>query len=129
MAKVVGLGGVFFKTEDPAALARWYHEHLGMPIDIENPTYGATLQPESIPRGGFQVWSPFNADTKYLDPSKATFMFNLMVDDVAGALEQVVAAGATQVGDIEDSEFGRFGWFMDPAGNKVELWEPPEPQQ
>lgn len=127
MAKVIGLGGVFFKTEDPTALAAWYREHLGMPIDVDHPEWGASLKPADMPPGGFQVWSPFRTDTKYLDPATVPFMFNLIVDDVNGALEQVVAAGASQVGEVEDSEFGRFGWFMDPAGNKVELWEPPTP--
>ena len=127
MAKIVGLGGVFFKSTDPVALARWYHAHLGMPIDIDNPTYGASFKSADIPPGGYQVWSPFKESTEYLDPSTKTFMFNLMVDDLDGALEQVAAGGATLVDDVDESEFGRFGWFIDPEGNKVELWEPPRP--
>ena len=96
-----------------------------MPIDVENPSYGATLKPADLPAGGFQVWSPFNEDTSYLNPSEKGFMFNLIVDDVAGVLDRAREGGATIVGDVEESEFGTFGWFLDPDGNKVELWKPP----
>ncbi|NND72918.1 MAG: VOC family protein [Rhodothermales bacterium] len=127
MAKVVGLGGVFFKSSDPGNLAKWYKSHLDLPIDVDNPSYGASFQSADVPAGGYQVWSPFKADTTYLNPSKKQFMFNLMVDDLDGALEQVAAGGAEIVGEIDESEYGRFGWFIDPEGNKVELWEPPKP--
>ncbi len=124
MAKVIGLGGIFFKSPDPHALARWYKEHLGLAIDVENPSWGVSFPPADVPDGGFNVWSPFKADTKYIEPSGKDFMFNLIVDDLAGALEQVVAGGATLVGEVDKMEYGSFGWFMDPDGNKVELWEP-----
>jgi predicted enzyme related to lactoylglutathione lyase len=121
MAKVVGIGGVFFKSNDPAKLGEWYQKWLGMPVE---PPYGASLKPETMPEGGLTVWAPFPADTKYFDPSGRDYMFNLVVDDLDGALEQVREGGAEIVGDIEDYDYGRFGHFLDPDGNKVELWEP-----
>lgn len=122
MAKVVGLGGVFFKSPDPEALGKWYARWLGVPV--QHP-YGASFQPGAMPTGGCQVWSPFAADTSYFEPANRPFMINLMVDDLDGALQQVREGGAQVMPKGEDSEYGRFGWFIDPDGNKVELWQPP----
>ena len=124
MAKVLGLGGVFFKSPDPARLRKWYAQALGMAVD----EYGCVLQPATVPAGGYHVWSPFAQDTTYFAPGTRDFMVNLMVDDVDGALAQVEAAGATVMPDRESGEYGRFGWFLDPDGNKVELWQPPPPK-
>lgn len=124
MARVLGVGGVFFKADDPAALADWYREHLGVPVDA---SYGgASFEPSTMPSGGLTVWSPFSADTAYFRPSRQTFMINLVVDLLDEALEQVRRGGAEIVGEVEEYDYGRFGWFIDPAGNKVELWEPRE---
>jgi len=122
MAKVVGLGGVFFKARDPQALGKWYADHLGVPV--QHP-YGAVFAPAAVPAGGCQVWTPFAADTTYFRPARRAFMVSLMVDDLDGALAQVAAGGARVLPAREDSEYGRFGWFLDPEGNKVELWQPP----
>ncbi len=121
MARVVGVGGVFFKSEDPDKLYQWYAEHLGI-NKTDDP--GVSFMTGDLPADGFVVWSAFQADTKYFDPAKKQYMFNLIVDDLDGALQQVQAGGAELVGDVEAYDFGRFGWFMDPDGNKVELWEP-----
>jgi predicted enzyme related to lactoylglutathione lyase len=123
MAKVLGLGGVFFKAKDPAALIAWYNEHLGMSMN----EYGAQLSIQALPPGAYNVFSPFKLDTQYFAPSDKPFMINLVVDDVAACLAKVAAAGAEVVNEIEKSEYGVFGWFIDPAGNKIELWEPPAP--
>ncbi|KPK59196.1 MAG: glyoxalase [Gammaproteobacteria bacterium SG8_31] len=124
MAKAIGVGGVFFKTEDPQGLAAWYRDWLGLPIDE---TYGgASFKPETMPAGGYTVWAPFQASTDYFEPSTRPYMLNLVVDDLNGALAQVREGGAEVIGEIEDYDYGRFGWFMDPDGNKVELWEPRE---
>lgn len=120
MAKVLGLGGVFFKSSNPQELGAWYKKSLGMHVD----EYGASFPPGDIPEGGFTAWSPFRADTGYFQPSEKNYMFNLIVDDLEGCLEQVQKAGGTLVGAIDEHEYGRFGWFIDPEGNKVELWEP-----
>jgi predicted enzyme related to lactoylglutathione lyase len=122
MANVLGLGGVFFKTADPEKLGQWYKEWLGLPV--EHP-YGACLKHDRLPTTGYSVWSPFKQDTTYFAPSDQTFMINLIVDDLASCLARVQEGGAEVMPDVEDSEFGRFGWFLDPEGNKVELWQPP----
>ena len=123
MAKVVGVGGVFFKSEDPEKLGAWYLKWLGAPVE---PPYGASFRPDTVPVGGLTVWSPFKKDTDYFNPSTREFMINFMVDDLDGALAQVSEGGAEVVGDIMDESYGRFGWFIDPEGNKIELWEPKE---
>ena len=120
MAKVLGVGGVFFKSPDPEKLRAWYARWLGFPAG----EHGAMFPPGAMPSGGLTVWNPFPADTKYFAPSPSAFMINFVVDDVAAALEQVRAGGAEVVGAIEDYDYGRFGRFVDPDGNKVELWQP-----
>ena len=124
MASVLGIGGIFFKSKDPKALAAWYQEHLG--FNIESSFGGSVFKSESVPSGGYTIWGPFQQDTTYFEPSEQAFMINLMVDDLPAALSQVQAGGATLVGEPESSEFGDFGWFMDPDGNKIELWQPPK---
>jgi len=125
MAKVIGVGGIFFKTGDPGGLAAWYRDWLGVPIDE---SYGgASFAPADMVSGGYTVWAPFQANTEYFGPSTKPYMINLVVDDLDGALAQVRQGGAELVGEVEEYEYGRFGWFMDPDGNKVELWEPRPP--
>ena len=121
MAKVLGVGGVFFKAEDPEKLGEWYRKWLGIPVEAP---YGANFMPDSMPKAGLTVWAPFSSTTDYFVPSKKQFMFNLIVDDLEGALEQVKEGGAEIVGEILEEDYGSFGWFVDPEGNKVELWVP-----
>jgi predicted enzyme related to lactoylglutathione lyase len=120
MAKVLGVGGIFFKSPDPQRLYAWYSKWLGMQLE----DWGTTYSPKDMPSNAQTVWSAFPADTKYFAPSSNDFMFNLIVDDLEEALKQVKAGGAEVVGNIEKLEYGLFGWFIDPDGNKVELWEP-----
>ena len=121
MAKVLGIGGVFFKSPDPEKLYEWYERWLGFRAD---PQSGIAFQPQNMPKNGCSVWSAFNSSTGYFAPSAKEFMFNLIVDDLSEALSQVKEGGAPIIGEIEEYEYGKFGWFMDPDGNKVELWEP-----
>ncbi|MES2152323.1 MAG: VOC family protein [Pseudomonadota bacterium] len=121
MAKALGVGGIFFKSPDPKALLAWYQAALGFPGDSAD---YASFPPAMVPPGGSTTFCPFKQDSDYFAPSTRDFMFNLMVDDLDGALSQVAAAGATLIGEPEDYGFGRFGRFMDPDGNKVELWQP-----
>ena len=126
MAHVLGIGGIFFKSSDPKGLGEWYRKWLGFPV--EHP-WGAAFSPADLPPGSMGVWNPFDASTSYFEPSNRDFMVNLIVDDLDGALAQVTEGGATRVGEVEESEFGRFGWFVDPEDNKVELWQPPNPTE
>ena len=127
MAKVLGIGGIFFKAQDSEKLGQWYKRWLGVPVT----PYGANFEPSGLPPHSLSVWTPFKKETTYFDPSKKDFMVNLIVDDVEEALVQVKMGGAQVLPERESGEFGRFGWFVDPEGNKVELWQPgpqPSPQ-
>ncbi|HSR42771.1 MAG TPA: VOC family protein [Longimicrobiales bacterium] len=121
MAKALGIGGVFFKCRDRTALGAWYRRYLDLPV---NERGGVEFDLGSIPPGAYCVWGPFEEKTHYFNPSLKEFMINLIVDDLDGALSQVEEGGATLVGGVEEYDYGRFGWFIDPEGNKVELWEP-----
>lgn len=125
MAKVLGVGGVFFKSVNPDRLYRWYSEHLGI---SKNDEPGVSFQNSEQSPAGYLVWSAFDDNTKYFEPADKQYMFNLVVDDLEGALQQVEKGGAELVGEIESYDFGSFGWFIDPDGNKVELWQPQFPQ-
>jgi predicted enzyme related to lactoylglutathione lyase len=120
MAKALGIGGVFFKSPDPARLRQWYVQWLGIAAD----EYGTMFSPAAMPKDAVTVWNPFAATTDYFAPSPAAFMINFVVDDLDGVLAQVREGGA-QVTGTENYDYGRFGWFVDPDGNKVELWQPP----
>jgi predicted enzyme related to lactoylglutathione lyase len=120
MAKALGVGGVFFRARDPESLSAWYAGHLG--IEMEG-TYVPFL-PTAMPEGGATVFAVFPDDTDYFAPSDQRHMINLVVDDLAGALQQVQAGGAELAGEAVDYPYGSFGWFLDPEGNKVELWQP-----
>jgi predicted enzyme related to lactoylglutathione lyase len=121
MAKVTGLGGIFFKSRDPAALSAWYAQHLG--LDVEE--WGGARFNEDAQRPGYTLWSPFAADTGYFGPGTQPYMINFRVDDLDALLAQLRAAGVEVDERIEQSEFGRFGWVVDPEGTRVELWQPP----
>lgn len=125
MKRVTGIGGIFFKGKDAESLREWYRDHLG--IESKG-SEGATFEwrdlerPDSI---GVTAWSVFREDTKYLEPSTASFMINYRVADLDALLEQLRKEGVEVEPRVEDCEFGRFAWVMDPEGNKIELWEPP----
>jgi len=124
--RVLGVGGVFFRSPDPGLLAAWYRDTLGFEIENWGATHGTSFAPESMPVNAFTVWSIFASDTKYFGDPGQSFMFNLVVDDLDAALANVSAAGGVVITDREEHDFGRFGWIVDPDGNRVELWEPPE---
>lgn len=127
MAKVVGLGGIFFKSNDPFKLRDWYIEKLGFPAGHQDyPSiefhYRDMADPE-VKR--YAVWGPFSKDTGYFGPSQKDYMVNLRVEDLEGLLQELRAKGITQVGEMEDHPYGKFAWIVDPEGTKIELWEPP----
>lgn len=123
--RVLGVGGVFFRSADPARLAQWYQQTLGLVTEAWGSTYGTSFSPEGMPANSFTVWSTFAADTEYFGNQRQSFMINLVVDDLDAALANVSAAGGKVIPQKEEHDFGRFGWFVDPDGNRVELWEPP----
>ena len=124
MAKVTGIGGVFFKCNDPAALTEWYQKHLG--IAIEKSFGGAILRwpNDHAEDRGLTVWCVAGKESKWFSPSEASFMINYRVDDLGEMLAGLQAAGVKVISGPESAENGRFAWIMDPDGNKVELWEP-----
>ncbi len=123
MARVTGIGGVFFKSRDPKALTAWYAEHLGIRL---NDWGGAAFlwSDEVPPTTGTTAWSIFPADTKHFGPGGQSAMINYRVDDLDGLLAKLEAAGVTIDPKREDASFGRFAWIVDPDGNRVELWQP-----
>ncbi len=124
--KVLGVGGVFFRSPDPARLGAWYQEVLGLGIESWGDTRGTSFAPGDMPANAFTVWSAFAGDTEYFGNARQAFMINLVVDDLDAALENVRRGGGNVLPEREEADFGRFGWFEDPDGHRVELWEPPE---
>ncbi len=128
MGRVTGIGGIFFAARDPAALRAWYAKHLGVPVD----EWGGALfrwVTDANPSGtGSTVWSIFPDDTKYFEPGTARFMINFRVADLDAVLSALREEGCDVDEKTESSEYGRFGWVVDPEGNRVELWQPPEGQ-
>jgi predicted enzyme related to lactoylglutathione lyase len=123
MERVLGIGGIFLKARDPKALAAWYRDNLGVPID-ENQTYGTFTAGNAGGAPEQTVWSTFPNDTTYFAPSTASFMVNYRVGDVDKMIAQLKAAGAAVDDKIQEYEYGKFGWAMDPEGNRFELWQP-----
>ena len=116
MAKVTGLGGVFYKAADSAATGRWYKEVLGIGGE-----WGAAFPFAGDP-GGYALLSPFKATTDYFAPSEAAFMINLRVDDLDGLIAELESKGIEILGR-QDEEYGKFAWILDCDGIKLELWE------
>lgn len=126
MRRVTGIGGLFFKTEDQKKITAWYAKHLELDIqswggcafqwkDLKDPD-------AKVPAS--TVWSTFKADSDYFEPSKKPFMFNYRVENLVELLKVLKEEGVTVVGEIQEFPYGKFGWIMDPEGNKIELWEP-----
>lgn len=120
MKRVTGIGGVFFKSPDPRRLTEWYRVHLGFDVSEWG---GVAFRWSGT---GTTAWSPFKQDSDYFAPSTAPFMFNYRVDDLHALLAALRAEGCQVEDKVDESEYGKFGWVIDPDGNKVELWEPPE---
>jgi predicted enzyme related to lactoylglutathione lyase len=122
MARVLGVGGVFFKSKDPSTLISWYHEVLGLEVEAWG---GVVFRPEPMAGhpGAATVFSAFAADTDYFEPSTKDFMINLAVDDLAGILASCAEHGVDAKTFPEDHN-GRFAHILDPDGTKIELWQP-----
>ena len=125
MKRVTGFGGLFFKSKDPDALYEWYHKHLG--IKRSSAEGGVTFQwrdPDHPQQIAFTVWSIFPHDTDYFDPSRSSFMMNFRVENLDALLSALRDEGVWVDPKVEVYEYGKFGWIMDPDGNRIELWEP-----
>ncbi len=119
--RVTGIGGLFFKTDDPKKTKEWYQKHLGFNTD----DWGCTFwwKDEEGNKCSTQ-WSPFTKETDYFAPSKKDFMFNYRVENLVELLKELEKEGVTIVGILQEFEYGKFGWILDAEGNKIELWEP-----
>ncbi|MFC5047546.1 VOC family protein [Aquimarina hainanensis] len=121
--KVTGIGGIFFRSENPKKIREWYGEHLGLAVN----NYGSSFEfrnanhPENI---NYLQWSPFDKKTEYFNPSKKEFMINYRVQNIEGLVAKLKEKGVIIVDEIEEFEYGKFVHIMDPEGNKIELWEP-----
>lgn len=125
MRRVTGIGGIFFQAKDPVALRAWYQKHLG--IDVQDWGGAAFTWTDAAgnPTAGTTVWSIGPAGGDSYAPGMATFMVNYRVEDLAMLLQALRDEGCRVLETTDDSEFGKFGWVIDPEGNKVELWQPP----
>ncbi len=124
MERVTGIGGVFLKAKDAPALAAWYEKHLGVPfakglyVDYISPN------PDQPDVPVHTVFSFFKQESDYFSPSASPFMINFRVKDLHGLLAELRKEGVWVAEKTQDEGYGKFGWIMDPEGNKIELWEP-----
>jgi catechol 2,3-dioxygenase-like lactoylglutathione lyase family enzyme len=119
--RITGVGGVFFKAKDPTALAAWYRDVLGMPLEAWG---GALLRYDAANHPPALIWNAFPASTSYFAPSTGEFMINYAVDEMGAFLSRLRAKGVAILKHDDGDPNGRFAWILDPEGNKIELWEP-----
>ncbi|HLQ00378.1 MAG TPA: VOC family protein [Candidatus Limnocylindria bacterium] len=125
MKRVTGIGGIFFKSENPEKLYQWYQKHLGIESAADGSGVGFPWRDaDGKQKNGRTVWAIFPSQTKYLDPSRSSFMINFRVENLDALLEALRKEGVEVDPHREDYDYGRFAWIMDPEGNRIELWEP-----
>ncbi|HYV18767.1 MAG TPA: VOC family protein [Verrucomicrobiae bacterium] len=124
MKRVTGIGGIFFRAKDPVALGAWYKTHLGIDVQSWGGAAFRWVDAAGAPVNGTTAWCVGNGQN--FAPSQAPFMVNYRVADLHGLLAALRKEGCQVLDKTDESEYGRFGWVMDPEGNKVELWQPPE---
>ena len=129
MKRVTGIGGIFFKASDPKALGAWYKEHLGVDVQSWGGASFDWVDDAGNAVKGTTAWMVTGADSKQFDPSTSTFMVNYRVADLSALLKALRDEGCNVLEKTtDDADFGKFGWVIDPEGNKVELWQPVEGQ-
>ncbi|MCA9905012.1 MAG: VOC family protein [Anaerolineae bacterium] len=127
MKRVTGIGGIFFKVNDPQALGEWYSKHLGLELEEHSPMTTFSWREKDDPQAeGATVWALFPQQTEYFGDPGNTFMINYRVDDLDALVAALRQEGVTIHGEIQASEYGRFVWITDPEGNRIELWEAPD---
>lgn len=126
MKRVTGIGGIFFKAKDPAALREWYRVHLGIPVEEWGGAIFTWANPDNPGGIGSTVWSVFEHSSECFASCPASFVINYRVADLHALLAALRAEGCAVDDRVDDSEYGKFGWVTDPEGNRVELWQPPE---
>ena len=125
MKRVTGIGGIFFKSKDPKALGAWYKKHLGIPVEAWGGAAFRWKGPNNPEGMGTTAWNLFPADTSHFAPSAAPFMINYRVHDLHALLTALRAEDVQVDEKVDESEYGKFGWVIDPEGNRIELWQPP----
>ena len=128
MKRVTGIGGIFFKAKDAPALHAWYERHLGIDVQAWGGAAFDWADDEGKPVAGTTAWLIAPAQSEQFAPSTAAFMVNYRVADLLGLVKALREEGCNVLDKVDDSEYGKFAWVIDPEGNKVELWEPPEGQ-
>lgn len=124
MKRVTGIGGIFFKANDPEKLRNWYRVHLSVECEKDDGAIFKWRKADDPNSERYTVWSPFPADTDYFAPSTKPFMINLQVENLDEVLAQLKREGIEIDPRVESYDYGKFGWIIDPEGNRVELWEP-----
>jgi predicted enzyme related to lactoylglutathione lyase len=128
MKRVTGIGGIFFKARDPVALREWYRKHLGIDVQEWGGAAFRWTDADGNPTAGTTIWTVAEATGNYFAPSSSAFMINYRVADLHALVQALREEGCNVLEKTEESEYGKFGWVIDPEGNKVELWEPPSGQ-
>ena len=128
MKRVTGIGGIFFTARDPVALRAWYQTHLGIDVLEWGGAAFRWSDDAGQPVAGTTIWSVAGAAGEPFAPGKAPFMVNYRVADLHALIAELRKEGCNVLDKTDDSEYGKFGWVIDPEGNKVELWEPPPGQ-
>ncbi|MEO5735384.1 MAG: VOC family protein [Rubrivivax sp.] len=128
MKRVSGIGGICFQARDPVALRSWYQQHLGVDVQAWGGTAFAWTDGSGRSATGSTLWSIEAAGGDHFAPSRASFMINYRVEDLGALLQALRDEGCDVLDATDDSEYGKFGWVIDPDGNKVELWQPPPGQ-
>lgn len=128
MKRVTGIGGIFFTAKDPTALHAWYKRHLGIDVQEWGGAAFSWTDSDGEPTGGTTIWSVRSEQGEAFAPSSSSFMINYRVDDLLSLVKVLKEEGCNVLNNIEDSEYGKFAWVIDPEGNKVELWQPPAGQ-
>ena len=128
MKRVTGIGGIFFQAKDAPGLRAWYKRHLGIDVQEWGGTAFTWADAGEKPVTGTTIWSIAAEQSEQFAPGTATFMVNYRVDDLHALVKVLREEGCNVLEKVDDSEYGKFGWVIDPEGNKVELWQPPAGQ-